>query len=73
MDNQASRVIKEYLTLQKCNLMLVKPNIYRVNATKRAIQTFSALHKHASDDRQQVPIATLGPTDPTSGSIIEHA
>jgi hypothetical protein len=26
MDNQASRVIKEYLTLQRCQNLLVKPN-----------------------------------------------
>jgi hypothetical protein len=40
MDNQASNVIKLYLTPQQCDLMLVKPNNHRVNAAKRAIQTF---------------------------------
>jgi hypothetical protein len=40
MDNQASKVVKKYFTLQNCNLMLVKPNNHRVNATEQAIQTF---------------------------------
>ncbi len=34
MDNQASRVIKEYLTIQHCKSLRVKPNNHRVNATK---------------------------------------
>jgi hypothetical protein len=40
MDNQASNVIKQYLTPKQCDLMLVKPNSHRVNAAKRAIQMF---------------------------------
>jgi hypothetical protein len=42
MDNQASRVIKEYLTLQRCENLLIEPNNHQVNATKWAIQTFKA-------------------------------
>ncbi len=42
MDNQPSRVIKEYLTLQRCENLLVKPNNHQVNAAERAIQTFKA-------------------------------
>jgi hypothetical protein len=42
MDNQASKVIKKYLTTQQCNNLLVKPNNHRVNAAERAIQTFKA-------------------------------
>jgi hypothetical protein len=37
MDDQASKVIKNYFTLQNCNLMLIKPNNHRVNAIKQAI------------------------------------
>jgi len=40
MDNQASNVIKQYLTPKQCDLMLVKPNNHWVNTAKRAIQTF---------------------------------
>jgi hypothetical protein len=40
MDNQASKIIKQYITLNQCNLMLVEPNNHRVNAAERAIQTF---------------------------------
>ncbi len=42
MDNQASQVIKEYLTLQHCKNLRVEPNNHRVNAAERAIQTFRA-------------------------------
>ncbi len=42
MDNQASKVIKEYLTLQRCENLLVEPNNHQVNASERAIQTFKA-------------------------------
>ncbi len=42
MDNQASRVIEEYLTLQCCKNLLIEPNNHQVNAAKRAIQTFKA-------------------------------
>ncbi len=42
MDNQASRVIKKYLTKKQCNNLLVEPNNHRVNAAKHAIQTFKA-------------------------------
>jgi hypothetical protein len=42
MDNQASKVIKKYLTTQQCNNLLVESNNHRVNAAKRAIQTFKA-------------------------------
>ena len=40
MDNQASKVIKQYLTPKQCELMLVEPNNHRVNAAERTIQTF---------------------------------
>jgi hypothetical protein len=40
MDNQASKVIKKFLTPKQCELMLVEPNNHRVNAAERAIQTF---------------------------------
>ncbi len=42
MDNQASRVIKKYLTKQQCNNLLVEPNNHRVNAAEHAIQMFKA-------------------------------
>jgi hypothetical protein len=42
MDNQASQVIKHYLTLKKCDNLLVKPDNHRENAAERAIQTFKA-------------------------------
>ena len=42
MDNQASRVIKKYLTKQQCNNLLVEPNNHQVNAVERAIQSFKA-------------------------------
>ncbi len=42
MDNQASKVIKKYLTTQQCNNLLVEPNNHRVNAAERTIQTFKA-------------------------------
>ncbi len=32
MDNQASKVIKQFLTPKQCELMLVEPNNHRVNA-----------------------------------------
>ncbi len=40
MDNQASNVMKQYLTPKQCDLMLVESNNHRVNAAERAIQTF---------------------------------
>jgi hypothetical protein len=40
MDNQASKVIKKFLTPKQCDLMLVEPNNHRVNAAERTIQTF---------------------------------
>ena len=40
MDNQATKVIKAYLTPQKVSLQLVEPHNHRVNAAERAIQTF---------------------------------
>jgi hypothetical protein len=42
MDNQASRVIRNFLTRNNCDLMLIKTNNHCVNAAKRAIQTFEA-------------------------------
>jgi hypothetical protein len=40
MDNQASQIIKSFLTAQHCKLMLVEPHNHRVNAAERVIQTF---------------------------------
>ena len=42
MNNQACCIIKNYLVSKQCNLMLVEPNNYQVNAAERAIQTFKA-------------------------------
>jgi hypothetical protein len=42
IDNQASKLIKKYLSTQKCNNLLIKPNNHRVNAAERTIQTFKA-------------------------------
>jgi hypothetical protein len=43
MDNQATWHIKKNLTKNDCKLQIVKPHNHRVNATKRAIQTFKGL------------------------------
>jgi hypothetical protein len=40
LDNQATKVIKAYLTPQQVSLQLVKLHNHHVNATERAIQTF---------------------------------
>jgi hypothetical protein len=40
MDNQATRHIKKFLTKNNCKLQIVEPHNHRVNAAKRAIQTF---------------------------------
>ena len=40
MDNQATKYIKKILTKDECKLQLVEPHNHRVNADKRAIQTF---------------------------------
>jgi hypothetical protein len=40
MDNQATKYIKNFLTEEECELQLVEPHNHRVNAAKRAIQTF---------------------------------
>ncbi len=40
MDNQASKIIKQYLTPKQCNLMLVEPNNHCVNVAERTIQMF---------------------------------
>ena len=42
MDNQATKVIKAYLNPRNVQLQLVEPHNHRVNATKRAIQTFKS-------------------------------
>jgi hypothetical protein len=39
MDNQATKVIKEYLVTQQCKLQLVEPHNHRVNAAESAVQT----------------------------------
>jgi hypothetical protein len=40
MDNQAIKYIKQFLTQKGCKLQLVEPHNHRINAAKRAIQTF---------------------------------
>ncbi len=40
MDNQCTKQIKKILTANDCDLLLVEPHNHRVNAAKRAIQTF---------------------------------
>ncbi len=40
MDNQATKVIKAYLTPQQVSLQLVELHNHHVNAVERAIQTF---------------------------------
>ncbi len=40
MDYQASCQIKQFLTKNKCNILLIKPHNQRVNAAKHAVQTF---------------------------------
>jgi hypothetical protein len=40
MDNQATKVIKTYLTPQQVSLQLIKPHNHCVNAAERAMQTF---------------------------------
>jgi hypothetical protein len=52
MDNQATKVIKSYLTPQQCRLQLIKPGNHRINAAEQAIQTFKNRF-----------ISTLGTTD----------
>ncbi len=42
MDNQAAKVINTILDEQQCDLLLVEPRHYCVNAAKRTIQTFKA-------------------------------
>jgi hypothetical protein len=52
MDNQATQLIKQFLTKKGCKLQLVEPHNHRVNAAERAIQTFKGAF-----------IATLDTTD----------
>jgi replicative superfamily II helicase len=40
MDNQCTKQIKKFLTDKDCELMFFEPHNHRVNAAKRAIQTF---------------------------------
>ncbi len=40
MDNKTSHIVKQYLVLKDCDLILVEPNNHHVNAAKQAIQTF---------------------------------
>jgi hypothetical protein len=42
MDNQASQIIKKFLTTKNCEQMLVEPHNHRINAAKCAIQMFKA-------------------------------
>ncbi len=53
MDNQATKVIKAYLSPRDVALQLVEPHNHRVNAAKRAIQTFKNRF-----------VGALGTTDP---------
>jgi hypothetical protein len=40
MDNQCTKQIKKFLTINDCDLMLVEPHNHQVNAAEHAIQTF---------------------------------
>ena len=40
MDNQATKHIKKFLTKKECDIQLIEPNNKRLNAAKRAIQTW---------------------------------
>ncbi len=40
MDNQCTKQIKQFLTANDCDLILVEPHNHRVNAAERAIQMF---------------------------------
>jgi hypothetical protein len=42
MDNQATKHIKKFLTDNDCQLQIVEPRNYQINAVERAIQTFKA-------------------------------
>jgi hypothetical protein len=42
MDNKATKHIKNFLTENDCKLQVMEPHNHRVNAAKRAIQTFKA-------------------------------
>jgi hypothetical protein len=42
MDNQVTKVIKKFLDGKQCDLLLVEPHNYRVNAAKCPIHTFKA-------------------------------
>ncbi len=42
MDNQASRLIKNFLTQNNCDLMLIDPNNHCVNAAEQDLQMFKA-------------------------------
>ncbi len=42
IDNQVTKHIKKFLTRNVCKLQVVEPHNHRVNAAKRAIQTFKA-------------------------------
>ena len=39
-DNECSKAVQNYITSQNVGYLLVEPNNHRVNAAKRAIQTF---------------------------------
>ena len=40
LDNECSKVLKEYMEKENESFQLVPPNLHRQNATERAIQTF---------------------------------
>jgi hypothetical protein len=54
MDNQVTKYIQKFLTKEECRLQLVEPHNHRVNAAKRAIQTF----RMPSFQPLQLPTAT---------------
>ena len=39
-DNKCSKLLKRYIQSQDVDILLVEPDNYRLNAAKRAIQTF---------------------------------
>jgi hypothetical protein len=73
MDNQASKVIKKFLTPKQCDWMLVEPNNHRVNAFgARNSNIQRSFYQRFGNNKQQISIATMGSTRPTSWDNSEY-
>jgi CTP synthase (UTP-ammonia lyase) len=72
MDNQATKHINTFLTKQQCQLQLVEPHNHRLNAAKRAIQTFKDAFIAALANQQQLSIATVGQNYSPSAKYSQH-